>query len=91
MLSSIGGVLKETMEFALVQRDEGSIMVASVIGFAGVLFYHDPFLVSRPPAQFWIHVIFAISALREVSFTIVEHTPAHVSRRRFALTLLYLL
>jgi len=66
-------------------------MVAAVIGFASVLFYHDPFLVSRPPARFWIHVIFTISALREVSFTIVERTPAHISRRRLALTRLYLM
>lgn len=91
MPSSIGDVLKETMVFALVQREEGSIMVAGVIGFASVLFNHDPFLVPRPPAQFWIYVIFAISALREVSFTIVERTPAHVSRRRFTLALLYLM
>lgn len=63
-------------------------MITGVIGLAGPLFYHDPFPVARSAPYFRVYIILAISALREVSFTVVKRAPADISGRRLAVTIL---
>jgi hypothetical protein len=63
-------------------------MVTGVIGLASPLFYHDPFPVARAAAQFRVYIILAISALREVSFTVVKGAPADIPRKWLAVSIL---
>lgn len=63
-------------------------MIAGVIGLAGPLFDDDPFPVAWLAGQFRIHIILAIAALREASFTVVKRPPADIPRRGLALAIL---
>ena len=63
-------------------------MVTGVIGPASVLFDDDPFCIPRAAAYFWIHIVLAIVATRQPSFTILEHPATDISREGFALMLL---
>ena len=63
-------------------------MVTSIVGPAGVLFDDDPFRIPRAAAYFRIHIILAIVATRQLSFTILKHPATDISREGFALMLL---
>ena len=63
-------------------------MVTGVIGPASVLFDDDPFRIPQAAAYFWIHIVLAIVAARQPSFTILKRSAADISREGFALMLL---
>jgi len=63
-------------------------MITGVIGLAGPFFYHDPFPIARSASQFRVYIILAISALRELSFTVVKRAPADIARKWLAVAIL---
>ena len=63
-------------------------MVISIIGSSSILFDDDPFCIPRTATHFRIHIILAIVAVRQPSFTILKHPAADISREGFAPMLL---
>ena len=74
--------------WCLIQWHERSVMVTGIVGSASVLFDDDPFRTPRAAAYFRIHIILAIVAERQPSFTILKRPAADISREGFALMLL---
>ena len=63
-------------------------MVTGIVGSSSILFDDDPFRIPRAAAYFRIHIILAIVAVRQPSFTILKHPAANISREGFAPMLL---
>jgi hypothetical protein len=63
-------------------------MVTGIVGPASVLLDDDPFRIPRAAAYSGIHVVLAIVAARQPSFTILKHPAADISREGFAPMLL---
>ena len=63
-------------------------MVTGIVGPAGILFDDDPFRIPRAAACFWTHIILAIVAARQLSFTILKHPATDISREGVAFMLL---
>jgi len=72
----------------LVQWYEGSVVVTGIVGPATVLFDDDPLRIPCAAAYFGIHIVLAIVAARQPSFTILKHPADDISREGFALMLL---
>ena len=72
----------------LIQGDERSVMVAGIVGPAGVLFDDDPFCVPRAAAYFRVYIILTIVAWGKATFAILKHPAADISREGLALMLL---
>jgi len=63
-------------------------MVTCIVGPAAVLFDDNSFRIPRAAAYFGIHIVLAIVAARQPSFTILKCPAADISREGFALMLL---
>ncbi len=72
----------------LIQWYERSVMVAGIVGPASILFDDDTFRIPRATAYFRIHIVLPIVTERQLSFTILKHPTADISREGFALMLL---
>ena len=65
--------------WCLIQWDERSVVVAGIVGSAGVLFDDDPFCIPRAAAYFWIHIVLAIVALGKPTLAILKFPAADIS------------
>ncbi len=60
-------------------------MVTGIVSSAAALFDDDPFRTARAAPYFRIHVILAIAAKGQPSFSILKRPPADISREGFTL------
>ena len=72
----------------LIQWYEGSVMVASIVGPAAVLFDDNPIRIPRAAAYFGIYIVLAIVARGKATFAILKYPATDISREGFALLLL---
>ena len=74
--------------WCLIQWDERAVVVAGIVGSAGVLFDDDPFCISRAAAYFWSHIVLAIVAGGKAPLAILKYSAADISGEGVALMLL---
>ena len=71
--------------WCLIQGHERSVMVAGIVGPAGVLLDHDPFRIPRTAAYFGIHIVLTIVAWGKAALAILELVPSDIAWQGFAI------